>query len=60
MKAVWLAAVATAAAVSLAAAGTASQTAPLSADLDRIFNDPVLARALIGVRVESLRDGQVL
>jgi len=34
--------------------------ATLTADLDSIFNDPVLARALIGVRVESLRDGQLL
>ena len=32
----------------------------LTSDLDRIFNDPVLSRALIGVRVESLRDGQLL
>jgi D-alanyl-D-alanine carboxypeptidase/D-alanyl-D-alanine-endopeptidase (penicillin-binding protein 4) len=32
----------------------------LSSDLDRIFNDPVLARALIGVRVESLTTGQLL
>jgi D-alanyl-D-alanine carboxypeptidase/D-alanyl-D-alanine-endopeptidase (penicillin-binding protein 4) len=29
-------------------------------DLDRIFSDPVLARALVGVRVESLRTGQML
>ena len=34
--------------------------AELSADLDRIFADPVLARALVGIRVESLRDGRLL
>ena len=32
----------------------------LAADLDRIFSDPILARALMGVRVESLRTGQTL
>ena len=42
--------------------GTA-HTAPrtdLGADLDAIFADPVLARALVGIRVESLRDGRVI
>lgn len=39
---------------------TRIQPDPLTADLDRIFADPVLARALVGVRVESLRDGRVL
>src|SRR5439155_3804974 len=28
--------------------------------LDRIFSDPVLARALVGVRVESLGTGELL
>jgi D-alanyl-D-alanine carboxypeptidase/D-alanyl-D-alanine-endopeptidase (penicillin-binding protein 4) len=37
-----------------------SQVSSLQSDLDRIFAEPVLSRALIGVRVESLRDGQVL
>jgi D-alanyl-D-alanine carboxypeptidase/D-alanyl-D-alanine-endopeptidase (penicillin-binding protein 4) len=37
-----------------------SQTAALKTDLDRIFADPVIARALVGVRVESLRDGELL
>ena len=32
----------------------------LTATLDEIFADPVLARAVIGVRVESLRDGRVI
>jgi hypothetical protein len=32
----------------------------LADDLDRIFADPLLARALMGVRVESLRTGQIL
>ena len=34
--------------------------APLTATLDEIFADPVLARAVVGVRVESLRDGRVI
>ena len=29
----------------------------LSSDLDQIFSDPILRRALVGVRVESLADG---
>jgi D-alanyl-D-alanine carboxypeptidase/D-alanyl-D-alanine-endopeptidase (penicillin-binding protein 4) len=45
-------------AVVLATSGQAGST--LTSDLDRIFSDPVLTRALIGVRVESLRDGRVL
>jgi D-alanyl-D-alanine carboxypeptidase/D-alanyl-D-alanine-endopeptidase (penicillin-binding protein 4) len=32
----------------------------LIADLDRIFDSPVLARGLIGVRIESLRTGETL
>jgi D-alanyl-D-alanine carboxypeptidase/D-alanyl-D-alanine-endopeptidase (penicillin-binding protein 4) len=32
----------------------------LRADLDEIFADPVLVRALMGIRVESLRDGKVI
>jgi D-alanyl-D-alanine carboxypeptidase/D-alanyl-D-alanine-endopeptidase (penicillin-binding protein 4) len=32
----------------------------LSADLDRIFDDPILARALVGARIESLTTGDVL
>lgn len=38
----------------------AGASTPLSATLDGIFADPVLARAVIGVRVESLRDGRVI
>ena len=33
------------------------QSRNLTSDLDDIFNAPVLARALVGVRIESLRDG---
>lgn len=36
------------------AAVISAQTTDLTADLNRIFDDPVLARALVGVRVESL------
>ncbi len=43
-----------------AAPGPKLQDPGLQADLDRIFTDPVLSRALVGVRVESLRDGQML
>ena len=32
----------------------------LEAELDAIFSDPVLARALLAIRVESLRDGRTL
>jgi D-alanyl-D-alanine carboxypeptidase/D-alanyl-D-alanine-endopeptidase (penicillin-binding protein 4) len=32
----------------------------LAADLDEIFADPIVARALVGVRVESLQTGAVL
>jgi D-alanyl-D-alanine carboxypeptidase/D-alanyl-D-alanine-endopeptidase (penicillin-binding protein 4) len=32
----------------------------LTRDLDEIFNDPIFARATIGVRVESLATGQLL
>ncbi|HYN09359.1 MAG TPA: D-alanyl-D-alanine carboxypeptidase/D-alanyl-D-alanine-endopeptidase [Vicinamibacterales bacterium] len=43
---------------------SASQRAPastdLAADLDEIFADPVVARALVGIRVESLRTGAVV
>ena len=42
----------------------AAQRAPgstdLVADLDEIFADPVIARALVGIRVESLQTGVVL
>ncbi len=31
-----------------------------SAELDAIFADPVLVRALVGIRVDSLRDGKVI
>lgn len=34
--------------------------ASLQFDLDRIFGDPILARALVGVRVEALADDRVL
>jgi D-alanyl-D-alanine carboxypeptidase/D-alanyl-D-alanine-endopeptidase (penicillin-binding protein 4) len=34
--------------------------ADLAADLDDIFADPVVARALVGIRVESLQTGAVL
>src|SRR5690349_7756773 len=37
----------------------AAATQSLSSDLDRIFADPLLARALVGARVESLGDGRV-
>lgn len=32
----------------------------LRADIDRIFDDPALAHALVGVRVESLEDGRLI
>lgn len=32
----------------------------LQVELDRIFDDPSLSRATLGVRVESLRDGRVI
>ena len=35
-------------------------TSTLSTDLDAIFDDPILSRAVVGVHVESLRDGRVL
>lgn len=35
-------------------------SADLAADLDDIFSDPVVARALVGIRVESLQTGAVL
>jgi len=51
--ALWLLAPAAGVSRSLAdASGEGGQT--LAADLDRIFDDPILARALVGVRVESL------
>jgi len=36
------------------------QDPALVADLDRIFDSPVLARGLVGVRIESLRTGETL
>jgi len=42
------------------ASPTAQAAGQLVADLDRVFNDPIFTRALIGVRVESLRTGEVL
>jgi D-alanyl-D-alanine carboxypeptidase/D-alanyl-D-alanine-endopeptidase (penicillin-binding protein 4) len=63
------------AAIALVAAGavaslplTASNATPtgqdaasaLAADLDRVFDDPVLARAQLAVRVESMRDGRIV
>lgn len=36
------------------------QDPALIADLDRIFDSPVLARGLVGVRIESLRTGETL
>ncbi len=57
----------TAAALLIAAAAVASSSVPgpgysvqdrrLATELDQIFLSPVLERALIGVRIESLRDG---
>ncbi len=42
-------------------AHSAHRTAtPLHDELDAIFNDPRFARALWGVRIESLRDGRVV
>jgi D-alanyl-D-alanine carboxypeptidase/D-alanyl-D-alanine-endopeptidase (penicillin-binding protein 4) len=37
-----------------------AQQSTLTADLDEIFDDPVLARALVGVRVESLSRSGVI
>jgi D-alanyl-D-alanine carboxypeptidase/D-alanyl-D-alanine-endopeptidase (penicillin-binding protein 4) len=37
-----------------------SSSPSLQSDLDRIFADPMLSRALMAVRVERLRDGQVV
>ena len=34
--------------------------ATLAADVDRLFDSPVLSRALVGARVESLSDGRVI
>ena len=56
-------ALAVAALVALGAAGPpvrASQTSALAADLDRIFDQPAVARALLGIRIESLTTGAVL
>jgi D-alanyl-D-alanine carboxypeptidase/D-alanyl-D-alanine-endopeptidase (penicillin-binding protein 4) len=47
----------------LSAAGPsvrASQSSTLEADLDRIFDQPALARALVGIRIESLTTGALL
>jgi D-alanyl-D-alanine carboxypeptidase/D-alanyl-D-alanine-endopeptidase (penicillin-binding protein 4) len=38
----------------------AGSTSTLASDLDAIFAAPVFARALVGIRVESLRTGEVL
>jgi D-alanyl-D-alanine carboxypeptidase/D-alanyl-D-alanine-endopeptidase (penicillin-binding protein 4) len=43
-----------------ASAPTESTSPDLRSDLDRIFEAPALAGALLAVHVESLRDGQVL
>ncbi|MEO8071302.1 MAG: D-alanyl-D-alanine carboxypeptidase/D-alanyl-D-alanine-endopeptidase, partial [Acidobacteriota bacterium] len=40
--------------------GAMDAGASLTPDLDRIFADPILARALIAVRISSLPDGRVL
>lgn len=51
----FVACVSAAASLWLAGASRVSgQASDLTADLNRIFSDPVLARALVGVRVESL------
>ena len=42
------------------AAGAAQASTNLVTDLDAIFADPILARALIGVRVDSLASGETL
>jgi D-alanyl-D-alanine carboxypeptidase/D-alanyl-D-alanine-endopeptidase (penicillin-binding protein 4) len=44
----------------LSAAQRAPSSTDLAADLDEIFADPVVARALVGIRVESLRTGAVV
>lgn len=48
-------------------ASPAAQSTPIKAspprlqsDLDRIFSDPLLSRAVLAARVESLRDGRLL
>ncbi|MEZ5317755.1 MAG: D-alanyl-D-alanine carboxypeptidase/D-alanyl-D-alanine-endopeptidase [Vicinamibacterales bacterium] len=38
----------------------AASSSTLARDLDAIFADPVLARGIIGVRVDSLRDGRTI
>ena len=38
----------------------APQDPTLAADLDRLFTDPTLARALVGIRIESLTSGRLL
>jgi len=56
-------ALAVAALAALAAAGPsvrASQSSPLQVDLDRIFDQPTVARALLGIRIESLTTGALL
>jgi D-alanyl-D-alanine carboxypeptidase/D-alanyl-D-alanine-endopeptidase (penicillin-binding protein 4) len=40
--------------------GPALQASTLAADLDRIFSDSILTRALLAVRVESLSSGDVI
>lgn len=47
-------------ALTLAAHTTYATQDPLAGELDAIFNDPRFARALWGVRIESLRDGRVI
>ena len=42
------------------ASGFSRTSQSLQSDLDRIFSDPLLARAIIGARVESLRDGRLV
>ena len=43
-----------------APAGPVERVEPVEQALDRIFNDPLFARALFGVRVESVADGRVI
>ena len=36
------------------------EASTISRDLDAVFNDPILSRALVGVHIESLRDGRTI
>jgi serine-type D-Ala-D-Ala carboxypeptidase/endopeptidase (penicillin-binding protein 4) len=42
------------------AAPASAQDATLADDLDRLFADPTFARALVGIRIESLTTGRLL